>query len=195
VAAANEDLHELSERKEFRADLYYRLAVIPIRLPPLRERGSDVERLTRHFIAQLADTYGVTPPALSREALLSLEQHTWPGNVRELRNAIERGLLLGGKGPIEPQHLALEGLGSDPARGETDAPGPRSPIPFPARLDVVEQAATAATLELFEGNKSRAARVLGITRSRLYRILEREAGSETDAVYRGDTRVARDDSS
>ncbi len=178
IAAANEDLRALVRDGAFREDLYFRLAVVPIRLPPLRERGEDALLLARHFLARLARTYGVPAPELSRDALRTIERHPWPGNVRELKNAIERGLLLAGGEPIGPEHLALDEALPGPA--EVEAAAGRSggaALPFPATLEALERAAALAMVERFGGNKSRAARELGITRSRLYRILRRaEAG-------------------
>ncbi|MFQ5747269.1 MAG: sigma-54 interaction domain-containing protein [Gemmatimonadota bacterium] len=176
IAAANVDLRVLARDGAFREDLYYRLAVVPIRLPALRERGDDVIRLARYFLARLAETYGLPVPELSQGALAAIARHPWPGNVRELRNAIERGLLLAGDGPIGSAELALD-VPEPGARSEevgADAAGPASPLPFPATLRQLERAAVAATVELYDGNKTLAARELGITRSRLYRILERE---------------------
>ena len=174
LAAANTDLRRLIEAGEFREDLYYRLAVIPIQLPPLRERGSDLPLLTRHFLSTLAASYGLEEPELTRDALSTIEQHPWPGNVRELRNGIERALLLSEGGAIRPEHLALTET-STLSRGSGLSGGAdgESPLPFPATLDELERAAAHAMVARFHGNKSEAARRLGITRSRLYRILGR----------------------
>ncbi|MFQ5679091.1 MAG: sigma-54 interaction domain-containing protein [Gemmatimonadota bacterium] len=177
LAATNEELGTLVARGAFREDLFYRLAVVPIRLPPLRARGADVRLLARRFLAELAESYELDVPELTRRALAALERHPWPGNVRELRNAIERSLLLSAGDPISPEHLAL-GVGSgDRVRGG----GPRepgegsspSPLPFPATLEELEAVAVRETMRLCGGNKSEAARLLGIARSRLYRMLER----------------------
>ena len=105
IAATNIDLAELSRQKLFRDDLYYRLAVFPIDLPPLGQRRGDVTLLARHFVQKLAAGHG----RLSAEALAFLERHSWPGNVRELRHVIERALILAEDGPIEPEHLGLAG--------------------------------------------------------------------------------------
>jgi len=173
LAAANEDLRASIRAGTFREDLYYRLAVIPISLPPLRDRGDDVLRLAQHFLAELARTYGVDGPNFTRNAIRTLERHPWPGNVRELRNAVERGLLLAGGLPIGPQHLALDHVGGERTRSPEDA----GPLPFPSTLAQLETAAALAMLERCGGNKSEVARELGITRSRLYRILARHPDS------------------
>ena len=175
VAAANADLRRRVAEGEFREDLYYRLAVFPIHLPPLRERGRDVLRLARHFLVELADEYEMSPPELTDGAVRALERHRWPGNVRELRNAVERALLLCRGAAIREEHLALEEAAVDggrPGGGEADG------LPFPTTLEELEVAATRRMIQLCEGNKSEAARRLGIPRSRLYRILDREEGQE-----------------
>jgi DNA-binding NtrC family response regulator len=172
LAAANVDLRARIEEGEFREDLYFRLAVMPVELPPLRERGRDVLTLARAFLTRLAAEYELEVPGLSRGAAMALERHSWPGNVRELRNAIERALLLADTGVIEPGHLALAetSLVPDTARATE---GGASSLSFPATLDTLEVAAVQMMLERCDGNKSEAARRLGITRTRLYRILQR----------------------
>jgi DNA-binding NtrC family response regulator len=173
LAAANVDLRELVESGDFREDLYYRLAVIPIELPPLRHRGGDALLLARRFLSQLAEDYDLAVPELTREAVRALEGHAWPGNVRELRNSIERGLLLSAGAPIRPEHLALAETSPD-RRGRRES-GTQArtgeSLPFPASLAELERAAARAMLERCAGNKSEAARRLRITRSRLYRLL------------------------
>jgi len=177
IAAANVDLAGKVSAGEFRQDLYYRLAVLPIHLPPLRERGKDVRILARHLLARLAETYELEHARLTPAAVRALERHPWPGNVRELRNAMERALLLAGGSEIGPDHLALE---ETTIRARPAPPGLES-LPFPASLETLEEAAVLRMIELSSGNKSEAARRLGITRSRLYRILRRAGdGDDTD---------------
>jgi DNA-binding NtrC family response regulator len=173
LAAANVDLAERVAAGEFREDLYYRLAVVPIVLPPLRERGDDVMLLARHFLARLSEEYGMDPPSLSPQAVAALRRHAWPGNVRELRNALERALLLAGGAVIGPEHLALGAVGTPPwARGRAAGDAGGGALPFPATLGEIERAAARAAVERCGGNKSEAARLLGTTRTRLYRLLE-----------------------
>jgi DNA-binding NtrC family response regulator len=175
LAAANVGLPEQVGKGEFREDLYYRLAVVPIHLPPLRERGDDALLLARHFLPRLAEEYGIDTPELSREAELTLRRHPWPGNVRELRNAVERALLLSGGGAIRPEHLALEESAAGiTAGGSTGRGSGAAAIPFPATLHDIERAAARAAVERCDGNKSEAARLLGTTRTRLYRLLQEE---------------------
>jgi DNA-binding NtrC family response regulator len=165
IAATHQDLAAAVARRTFREDLYYRLNVIPIRLPPLRERGDDVLLLAAHFLRSLAAEYGLPPPAPDEEVRAALRAYDWPGNVRELRNAMERALLLG-RGAVRLLDVFPAGV------GPASAPGVA--FPFPAPLYDIERAAARAMTELLEGNKSAAADALGISRSRLYRLLEPE---------------------
>ena len=106
IAATNADLAGLARQKLFREDLYYRLAVFPIELPPLAQRRGDVRLLAEHFVEKLSGGRG----HVSAEAVRVLEQHGWPGNVRELQHVMERALILAEEGPIEPEHLGLAGI-------------------------------------------------------------------------------------
>jgi len=110
IAATNADLAQLSRQRLFREDLYYRLAVFPIELPPLAQRRGDVRLLAEHFMRKLSAGDG----HISQEAVALLERHSWPGNVRELQHVMERALILAENGPIQPEHL---GLNADPAAG------------------------------------------------------------------------------
>ena len=162
MAATHVDLAEAVRTGHFREDLYYRLSVIPIHLPSLRDRGEDVVLLAQHFLATLADHYGMPVPRLTADLRRILLSHQWPGNVRELRNALERGLLLG-DGDLEPTDLFPDSNGT--------AGPPGGVLPFPAPLAEIERAAARSMLEHLQGNKKAAADALGISRSRLYRLL------------------------
>lgn len=105
IAATNLDLAELSRQKLFREDLYYRLAVFPIELPPLAHRRGDIELLADHFVQKLTGGRG----RITADARVALERHSWPGNVRELQHVMERALILAEEGPIQPDHLGLSG--------------------------------------------------------------------------------------
>ncbi|MBI4409414.1 MAG: sigma-54-dependent Fis family transcriptional regulator, partial [Gemmatimonadetes bacterium] len=142
IAATHVDLGAAVRADRFRQDLYYRLSVFPIHLPPLRERGDDVVLLAEHFLAQFSAQYDLAVPPLPAAARQALLVHSWPGNVRELRNALERAILLG-SGEIRPDDLSLE----------TQTPT-ASPLPFPASMDEIEQAAARAMVERCGGNKS-----------------------------------------
>jgi two-component system response regulator HydG len=169
VGATHVDLKAAVARGEFREDLFYRLNVVALVLPPLRERGDDVELLARTFLNRLAHQYGLEVPDIPEAVLNALRMHDWPGNVRELRNAIERALVLSRPGTLE-----LAELSSD--RGT--APGNAGALPFPATLKVITQAAAQAMLRLVGSNKSEAARRLGISRPRLQRILDGQGDDE-----------------
>jgi DNA-binding NtrC family response regulator len=158
IAATNAHLDQAIRTGQFREDLYYRLNVITLELPPLRARGEDVIRLAEHFLGKFSAQYNLPKPSLSPEDRHALLAHAWPGNVRELRNVIERTLLLSPSG-----RFTLEGL--------EGAPAASSGLPFPSSLAEVQRAAAHAMLELTGGNRSEAARRLGVSRSRLLRLL------------------------
>jgi len=165
IGATHLDLAAAATRGEFREDLYYRLNVVALTLPPLRERDGDVELLAETFLARIATGYGLPVPSLAAELRAALRAYAWPGNVRELRNAIERALVLSPRGTLRAEELI-------PAPARTSGRGGRSPLPFPATIDVLVRAAAHAMLELAAGNKSEAARRLGISRPRLQRLLD-----------------------
>ena len=169
VAATHRDLRAEVRANRFREDLFYRLNVLPIELPSLRDRGDDVLRLADYFLGRFADEYGMPAPRLDDDVRRALLSYPWPGNVRELRNSIERAMLLG------EGTLAVEDLfaGGAPASDGESAGG--GVIPFPATMDEVEMAAARAMVARFDGNKSAAADALGISRSRLYRLLGEES--------------------
>lgn len=169
LAATHVDLARASQNQEFRLDLYYRLNVMSIALPPLRERLDDLALIAQHFVEKTARDYGVAQPVLSSETLLALRQYHWPGNVRELRNAMERATLLARDGVIGPDDLELRPL---------EGPAPEGALPFPAPLSTIVEAAIRETLARCNGNKSEAARRLGISRPRLLRLLAR--GDDAD---------------
>jgi len=170
MAATHISLEKAVEEGTFREDLYYRLSVIPIHLPPLRERGDDIIQLAEHFLQRLSQQYELPQPPLDEPVSTALLSHSWPGNVRELRNALERALLLGG-GQLHPSDLFPNLKVSPDRRGGV--------LPFPASLDVIEREAARRMLLRFDGNKSAAAAALGISRSRLYRLLN-ETEEEPD---------------
>ncbi|RLK50275.1 regulatory Fis family protein [Alkalispirillum mobile] len=165
VAATHRDLHEDVAAGRFRADLYYRLQVIPLELPALRERPSDIPALLSHFLETLAGQHGLPGPRLSCAARQCLEAYAWPGNVRELRNTCERLVILHAGQTIEPDHL--------PAALRTTG-GAGNSFRLPAegvRMDELEADLIRQALARTEGNRSRAARLLGLTRDTLlYRM-------------------------
>jgi two-component system, NtrC family, response regulator GlrR len=169
VAAANVDLRTAVRERRFRADLYYRLGVLEIRLPPLRERSSDVPLLAKHFLDEIAADHD-SAVRFAPEALRRLESHTWPGNVRELENVVRRAAVLSDDAVIEARHLDFEP--AEPAE-------PESPpaIAFGARrqqvIDEFERRFLQDVMRRHAGNLSRAARAAGRDRSAFRRLLKR----------------------
>ena len=167
VAATNKDLVAEIRAGRFREDLYFRLNVIPIFVPALRERQHDIPLLAEHFMALLAAEYGRRPKRLAPEAAARLQQYGWPGNVRELRNVIERVIIMVGGDTITAQDLGF--LGRD---GVPDAPAPQGPVvPLSEARDQFEKDYILQTLATQQGNMSRTAEVLGVERSNLYKKL------------------------
>jgi DNA-binding NtrC family response regulator len=173
VAATHVNLAASVRRGEFREDLYYRLEVMSIELPPLRARRGDILPLARHFLARFAEQYGLPNPRLSKAAEQALLERAWPGNVRELRNAIERAVLLASAEELGPEAFPLPRSPSDDGNGD-------GPIPFPATIREIARAATVEMVKLCGGNKSDAARRLGISRARLLRTLDQKSTSADD---------------
>ncbi len=164
VATTNRDMREAVRKGEFREDLYYRLNVLPLRLKPLRERGSDIPLLVAHFLQRIANTDN--HPVLPPETLEVLTQYSWPGNVRELQNVMERLVLTHPGRVVFPNELGLTSasiprpVSDDPAPGSEARPSP--PPPFQT-LREMERWLIVKTLGRLEGNRTRAARQLGIS--------------------------------
>jgi DNA-binding NtrC family response regulator len=165
IAATNRCPLQAVQNGRFREDLLYRLAVFPVRLPPLRSRGDDVELLAEHFLAEL-NAQARTQKRLSALARMTLKQHPWPGNVRELKNCIERAFILG------DTVLDLAPLMGAAARDE-DSPTDRErlDIRVGSRIHDMERSLIEATLDYFKGNKRRAADALGCSLKTLYNKL------------------------
>jgi two-component system, NtrC family, nitrogen regulation response regulator NtrX len=165
IAATNKDLEEEIRRGTFRSDLYYRLNVIPLDVPPLRERGNDIVLLAEHFLRRFSAETGAPKKKLSAGAAARLKSYGWPGNVRELRNVIERlAILLPGE-TIEADDVHLE-----TRRSEVAGAIPRD-LPLKEARDEFEKQYILARLRDFAGNVSRTAEALGVERSNLYRKL------------------------
>jgi DNA-binding NtrC family response regulator len=162
IAATNADLRAALEQRRFREDLYYRLNVLPINVPPLRERPEDIVPLSQHFV----EKFGGGKQTLKPDALEKLLAHSWPGNVRELENVIERSLLLAPQAALSAGDIRID---LAPARGASKDGGVF--LPPNMTLDEFEQAVLREALRRSQGNKSQAARLLGITRNALrYRL-------------------------
>jgi len=166
IAATHRDLKKLVADGRFREDLYYRLNVVPIVMPPLRERPDDIELLANHFIASISRDLGRSPAKLTPEALRAFQGYGWPGNVRELRNTIERVLLLEAETEIRAEDLPSEiaGGGGGGIPGEGAHPFPPGMV---RPLAEIERMAIHHALGVCEGNKTRAAQLLGISRQTL----------------------------
>ncbi len=168
VAATNRKLADEVGAGRFRKDLYYRLQVVEINLPPLRSHKEDIPDLVQHFIATLAPQLGVPPMQVSAEELAYLAQYDWPGNVRELRNLIERSLILG---TLNVSAL-YQGLKHAPPTGTRPAALPTAELPaaeLPTELHALEKQHILAVLDSVGGDKTRAAQLLGISRRTLER--------------------------
>jgi DNA-binding NtrC family response regulator len=177
VCATNRDLAQMVKEGKFREDLYYRLSVVPLRLPPLRERPDDIPLLLVHYLERFAKENGSAPAKLSPEAQAVLTRYAWPGNIRELRNACENLAVLRAGRVVAPADL-------DP-RFALAAPPAALPLAGPNALDreqnekqLLRQALAAAG-----GNRTRAAELMGISRRTLHRKLlqwpELDPGPET----------------
>jgi transcriptional regulator with PAS, ATPase and Fis domain len=170
LAATNRDLGRMVAAGRFREDLYYRLNVLSIRVPPLRDRAEDVPLLASGFVALLAAEIGCAPRGLTPAASAALARHPWPGNVRELRNVVERAVLLARDGWIDAEHLGLEARGTEPG---SDPGGASFSLPISdCSLRSVERALIERVLLDTAGNRSQAARVLGVNRTTLYNKLK-----------------------
>jgi DNA-binding NtrC family response regulator len=171
IASSHKDLFELVKQGGFRKDLYYRLAVVPLELPALRERNKDIVQLAQYFMDELSAQHGLETPEFSKKALQRLNQYRWPGNVLELRNLCERLCILLPGQTIQPTNLGLP-----EERTETDT-GFRLPSNG-IQLETLERDAISQALDMTGGNKSQAARLLGITRDTLlYRLKKYALGS------------------
>jgi DNA-binding NtrC family response regulator len=160
IAATHRDLEALIAEGKFREDLYYRLRVVEITVPPLRERLEDIPLLTDHLVRRAARSLHRRPPVLASDAMAALLEHTWPGNVRELENCLTRAVVVASGDVVRPEHLAIGPV------------APKSPARL-APLDEVEQEHVARVLAATGGHKTRTAEILGISRPRLNRLIDK----------------------
>ena len=169
IAATNRPLEMRVKDGQFREDLFYRLNVIPIHIPPLRERRDDIMPLARHFVMDANTRFHKSIKGFTPEAERLMVGYQWPGNVRELRNLIERLVILGSSELIEPQHLPVQF-----ATQVRQAVVPESSTAEPRTLAEVERAYIAQIMQRVESNKSKAAKILGISRQTLRKKLMEE---------------------
>jgi two-component system NtrC family response regulator len=163
VCATHRDLEVMVRRGEFREDLYYRLNVIQLHLPPLRERSGGIVMLAHHFLQQASREFGKKAARFSRSAMEAMDEYAWPGNVRELENVIRRAVVLAEGAAIEVWHLPLkmrEGL----------EPG-EAPRSYEEELREFKRRLVIRTLQKCHGNKAETARVLGLARGYLHRLV------------------------
>lgn len=172
IAATNCDLEKMVKTGRFRADLFYRLQVVPMEVPPLRERAGDIPLLVEHFIAMAAQQHGLQPVSFDADALKALKAFNWPGNVRELKNLCERLTILCGcqHGPLGVENLPLNIRGGQ----RTVA----APAATPLNLGQTERDLILQALEQTRGNRTRAAKLLGISRYTLLYRMKKYFGSE-----------------
>lgn len=163
IAATNRDLHQCMLDGSFRQDLYYRLSVFQLSIPPLRERTRDIPELCRHFVALFARKMNKTIPAISQGYLEALQQYQWPGNIRELKNVIERSVILENGPELTPATLFFPD-------GHTAGKEAQGPVSY--ELASVEKMHIRKVLEHTGGNKTETARLLGIGLTTLYRKIE-----------------------
>ncbi len=189
LAASSQDLHSAAREHRFREDLYHRLAVVTLSLPPLRERGSDVLLLADHFLARDTLAYSLPPRTFSPDARAALLSYSWPGNIRELANVVERVVLLAEGTIVSAEMLGLSSEAEHPWRAAFSSPPGHSEATgnaFSSPPDFAEELAldrVREALKRSKGNVSRAANLLGVTRNRLrYRIEKQQLGPEKTPV-------------
>ncbi|HYW43423.1 MAG TPA: sigma-54 dependent transcriptional regulator [Bryobacteraceae bacterium] len=170
IAATNSDLRAALEQGTFREDLYYRLNVVPLNIPPLRERKQDIPFLANHFVRKLAPDTGCRVESITDAAMDKLVSYHWPGNVRELENVIERSLVMCTGTELDARDIKMESApGPSAQRAQSDA----NFLPEGLTLDQYEQEIIREALRRADGNKSQAARLLGLTRNALrYRLTQ-----------------------
>jgi DNA-binding NtrC family response regulator len=182
IAATNVDLRAALEEGRFREDLYYRLNVVPISIPPLRDRKEDIPFLAIHFVDKLSKDLASSATQISAAALDRLVSHSWPGNVRELENTIERSLVLASGEILQPADIRIEAPRNVSAFGSQQAPL----LPEGETLEHWEQMMIREALRRANGNKSQAARILGLTRNALrYRLSQ--MGLESGPAEEGES--------
>jgi two-component system, NtrC family, response regulator len=168
ISATNRDLADMISKGEFREDLLYRLNLISVNLPPLRERSGDIPLLARHFLTNLAKVYRKDELSITPSALTWLQGREWPGNVRQLKHLIERTVLVSGKSELDAEDF-LNTLEMETTGGRRDA----LPDPGSIRMDELERAMVLRCMTHYSGNISKVAEALGMSRPSLYRRLEK----------------------
>ena len=169
ITATNKNLREMVEKEEFREDLYFRLNVLGINMPPLRTRREDIVLLAAAFLKEFAEENGREVKPLSDAAMAALIRYEWPGNVRELRTAIEHGVVMSNQKVIDVQHLP-DFLNESRPTGTKEEKNTLAPLPE-FNLHTLERRAIRDALTATDGNRTKAAELLGISRRTLQRKL------------------------
>jgi DNA-binding NtrC family response regulator len=160
IAATHQPLETLIAERRFREDLYFRLRVVEIVIPPLRDRVADIPLIAEHMLQRASKALGAPPVALAPDALARLMEHAWPGNVRELENCLMRAVVVASGRVVRGEHLSMS------------SPGAAASAPVPS-LDQLERDHVSHVLEITRGHKGRAASLLGVSRPRLTRLIEK----------------------
>jgi DNA-binding NtrC family response regulator len=179
ICATHRNLEQMVEKGQFREDLYYRLNVIQLHLPPLRERSGGIVLLAHHLLQQISQEFGRKVTRFSPLAIEAMDEHSWPGNVRDLENVIRRAVVLAEGQTIEAWHLPLKLRGSSEVAASTRS--------YDEELRDFKRRLVVRTLQKSNGNKAEAARVLGVARGYLHRLIhDLKIQTEEAAVEPGD---------
>jgi two-component system, NtrC family, response regulator HydG len=169
ITATNVPIYQLASQNQFRKDLIYRINTVEIVLPPLRDRGDDVDLLARHFAAHYAPKNHKAIPAFAPATIKKLKQHTWPGNIRELQHAVERAIIMAEGDELQPQDFSFSAMELEAPQPATGAPVFEQQLP----LSEIERETIRRVIEKNKGNISKSAKELGLTRTALYRRLNK----------------------
>ncbi|MEM7414285.1 MAG: sigma-54 dependent transcriptional regulator [Gemmatimonadota bacterium] len=175
IATTNRDLKADVEEGRFRADLFYRLNVLPVHVPALRDRPDDIPVLANYFAGRYAKEAGRPTPTLEAPVISALQSHDWPGNVRELSHAIQRAVILAGDGPIQSTHLSVSAGGGAAAQAAVGSEDDDGPVLTGLDIGEAEKVLIAAALKRTQGNRTQAAKLLGISVRTLRTKLNRPA--------------------
>jgi len=163
IATSNRNIEESVAKGEFRQDLYFRLNVVTVQLPTLRDRPGDIMPLARHFLEQFSQMYGTPAPGFSADAEREMMRYAWPGNVRELENCMHRAFLMSAGGAIQPAHLGLNPSGAIAARAAPQQSSAPQGVRAGMSIRDMERVLIEQTLEHVRGNRTEAAKLLGIS--------------------------------
>jgi Nif-specific regulatory protein len=166
ISATNRDINQEVVEGKFREDLFYRLNVVQIRMPPLKERKEDIPHLANHFVQIFKEERGLPRLTISEKAMDKMVEYDWPGNVREIRNALERAVVMGNSKEILPEDLPISGLRKEP-------PGLEVGLTMKEAIDLVKRDFIALNLKHTNGNRSKAAEIMGIQRTYLSRLISK----------------------